>query len=311
MGTGTYFYESPGWGAPCAEHASQLFRLGGLDPLFVLPGFDGEVEDDDVYGGSAVDGVAEGCLVFFVVFQRLARARSRLSLLIVTNFTFAAHEEGILGELLPELLHRFFHGYQSSVRDRAGVGGLGGFFPEQVCANGAVDAIGANHCVRRRRRAVFEMDPDWAVVLALFQRLDPFVEVGLLRGNAFHELIEEVRSVDALLAGCVELGVDEFPFVFAFALYVLVERYLVFSIQVAVSLLRKKKTMIEDDDDDDDGALTTTKFAIVFACFAHMLPVACLSYAARASGPMSARARCALGAMPTPAPISPNVGAAS
>ena len=48
-------------GAPGAEFAAEGFGVGGDDPVFVVPGWDGEVEEDDVEGGAEVDGVAEGC----------------------------------------------------------------------------------------------------------------------------------------------------------------------------------------------------------------------------------------------------------
>ena len=59
----TYFDKSPGGCAPGAEHVPDVGGIGGEDPLVVRPGFDGEVEEDDVEEGSAVGGIADCCLV--------------------------------------------------------------------------------------------------------------------------------------------------------------------------------------------------------------------------------------------------------
>ena len=158
-------------------------------------------------------------LVSFL-FQCLTRAWVCLNWTLRSEqHTIATQEVGILREFLVELLQRIFHGYQGPVRDRACVDGLRGFFPEQVCTNDAVDAIGADDDVRGRRGVVLEMDLHGTVVLlVVYDLVDAFVEVGAFGGDAFYELVEEVGAVDALLAGGVLLGVDELAFVVAFAL---------------------------------------------------------------------------------------------
>ncbi len=80
-----------------------------------------------------------------------------------------------------------------------------------------MDAIGADDGVRGDRGAIFEVDNDWAV-WCLFERIDPFVEVSALRRNDFDQLVEEVGPMDALLAGGIELSVNELAFVVALAL---------------------------------------------------------------------------------------------
>ena len=84
-------------------------------------------------------------------------------------------------------------------------------------ANGAVDAIGADDGVRGDRSAVFEVDDDGAV-WCVFERIDPFVEVRALRRNDFDQLVEEVGAMDALLAGGIQLSVNELAFVLALTL---------------------------------------------------------------------------------------------
>ena len=158
--------------------------------------------------------------------------------------------------------------------------------------NDAVDTICANDDVRGCRGPIFEMYV-YGTVFLVHDLIDAFVEVGAFRGDAFDELVEEVGAMHALLACGVFLGVNELAFVFTFAL--LMGRK-------SVSIIRARS---------EDSGLTTTKLATVFACSGHKLPVACLSNAARASGLMSVKACWALGPMPTPAPISPKVGAAS
>ena len=97
----------------------------------MIPGFGGEVEDDDVEGGAEVDGVADGALVLmpvsalalfhsFILFPLSPRAQvtaeswdPRTGL----QHTFATHEGGVLREFLVQLFQRRFHRHQSPVCD--------------------------------------------------------------------------------------------------------------------------------------------------------------------------------------------------
>ncbi len=81
-----------------------------------------------------------------------------------------------------------------------------------------MNPIGTNHGVSGSRCIVFEMN-DNGTALLILQIINPFVEVCTLRRNDFHELVEEVRAMHALLASGIDLSVNELAFMFAFALY--------------------------------------------------------------------------------------------
>ena len=80
-----------------------------------------------------------------------------------------------------------------------------------------MNAVGANNGICDRRSAIFEVD-NCGTVISIFESVNAFIEVSALARYAFNKFVEEASTMHGLLAGGVELSVDELAFVFAFTL---------------------------------------------------------------------------------------------
>ena len=110
-----------------------------------------------------------------------------------------------------------------------------------------MDAIGANDCVRDSCTAVFEKDDD-GTAITVVDILNSPIEMCTFCGDILDEFLEKMCPMYALMTGGIDLTVDQFALVLAFALKVYLHQLL-----SRLSRKHRKKLKITDHDKSEKG----------------------------------------------------------